>query len=223
MTVALRPRVSRACCVVLMGLQLTGTACGRSKDPERELASPGAERLVGIWTLRLTRTKGIGLRRASAQAETLPGTVALIESRTAIGSATVVRALHVGSFDADLGRWGLPRFASGAERAVIGRTWGDSVELVLGPDGSDRVMRLRGEWGGGLGARVVGGHAACGGRSDRSLCTGASCSSTLSSARCRLCAVQSPGHRGHRGLRHRRPSNTPSNKRAGAGWRRLVV
>ena len=148
MTVALRPLVSRSCWVVLMGLELTGAACGRSKDPEREreLASPAAERLVGIWTLHLTQTADMGWRRRAPQAETLQGTVALIESRTTIGSATVVRALHVGSFDADLGRWGLPRFASGAERAVIGRTWGDSVELVLGQDGSDRVMRLRGAW-----------------------------------------------------------------------------
>ena len=90
----------------------------------------------------------MGPRRASSHAETLQGTVALIESRTTVGSATVMRALHVGSFDVDLERWGLPRLASTAERAVIGRTWGDSVELVLGQDGSDRVMRLRGAWAG---------------------------------------------------------------------------
>lgn len=150
MTVALRPLLSRSCCVVLMVLELTGAACGRSKDPERErereLASPAAERLVGIWTLRLTQTADMGRRPDASQAETLQGTVALIESRTIVGSATVERALHVGSFDADLWRWGLPGFASRAERGVVGRTWGDSVELVLGQDGSDRVMRLRGTW-----------------------------------------------------------------------------
>jgi hypothetical protein len=148
MTVALKPLLRRSCGVVLMGLELAAGACGRAKDPdrERELASSAAERLVGIWTLRLTQTEAMGVGRGSSQAEPVQGTVALIESRATIGSATVAKAMHVGSFDADLWRWGIPRSASGAGRAVIGRTWGDSVELVLGPDGSDRVMRLRGAW-----------------------------------------------------------------------------
>ncbi len=148
MTVAVRHLVKRSFYVMLTGLELTGAACGRSKEPERErdLASQAARRLVGIWTLRLTRTEDMGLKRASSQAESLQGTVALIESRTTIKSSAVGRALHVGSFDLDLGCWGFSRSASGAERAVVGRTWQDSVELVLGPDGSDRVMRLRGAW-----------------------------------------------------------------------------
>jgi len=148
MTDARQPLVTRSCCVTLLALELMGAACGRANDAgrERELASPAAERLVGIWTLRLTRRDEAG--RGSSQAETVQGTVALIEARTHVGAAAMVGALHVGSFDADLRRWGLPPSSTSAERAVVGRTWGDSVALVLGRDGSDLALQLRGAWSG---------------------------------------------------------------------------
>jgi hypothetical protein len=133
-------RISLGAAALAAAVLATTAGCDRDAGTARELAlaTESARRLVGVWSLRLTRDGGAG--------DSLEGTVAIVESHAVLEAPPLPRALHVGTYDADLDRWGLG--ASSAGHGIVGRTWDDSVALVLGPEGRDRAIRLRGVWEG---------------------------------------------------------------------------
>ncbi len=132
-----------------LALLIAGAGCRVGTAGVGNLDTPAARRLVGVWTLQLVR-RPERFAPAGARPDTLDGPVAIIPNRSDPGASWNAHPMTAaGAFDLALDRWGHP----GGAHELMGRTYGDSVEILLDPRAGSAATWLAGVW---RGDRVTG-------------------------------------------------------------------
>jgi hypothetical protein len=121
------------------------------RDRERALASPPAQRLVGVWDASFRLDRQLRIRGSTEAAPTVRGVIALIENHFGQGRfGSIGTPLHYGVYDVDFTPYGFALLDAGGVPAAAARTAAaqnsdaDSVVILLNPDENGLSMSLTG-------------------------------------------------------------------------------
>ena len=129
-------------------LATLGACAGPDVERLRALDDAAALRLVGVWDVRFHLDRPLMLAAPTKQRD-VAGTIALIEDRAdGVSYASLPAALHKGTYDVDFSPLGFTTRAGSSVPEAVGRTAGDSVDIVLAPGAGRLSVALHGRFGG---------------------------------------------------------------------------